>query len=144
AAVPADETASTGAGGLKEALLAEIRSGKAGFYNTVVAQAQRIEVTADRVTFAFSPNQKTLRELFEQSRPWLEAAAERVAGRRISVTSVQLPQPQDDAPADPRPAASGAPAAGTRDIKAEALASPGVQALLDVFPAEIRDVEELE
>jgi hypothetical protein len=30
-----------------------------------------------------------------------------------------------------------------RDLKAEALSSSGVQALLDVFPAEIRDVEEL-
>jgi hypothetical protein len=30
-----------------------------------------------------------------------------------------------------------------RDLKAEALSSPGVQALLDVFPAEIRDVEEI-
>jgi len=60
------------------------------------------------------------------------------------VTSVLLSQPQDDAPADPRPPASAGPAAGRRDIRAEALASPGVRALLDVFPAEIRDVEELE
>jgi DNA polymerase-3 subunit gamma/tau len=141
AAGPVHEPASAS---LKEALLAAIRSGKVGFYNTVVAQAQRIEVTADRVTFAFSSNQKTLRELFEQSRSWLEAAAERVAGRRITVTSVLLSQPQDDAPADPRPPASAGPAAGRRDIRAEALASPGVRALLDVFPAEIRDVEELE
>ena len=36
-----------------------------------------------------------------------------------------------------------APAAGTRDLKAEALASTAVQAMLDVFPAEIRDVEEM-
>src|SRR5580765_7370920 len=33
---------------LKDKLLAEIRSGKATFYNTVVAQAQRIDVTTDR------------------------------------------------------------------------------------------------
>src|SRR5205823_5100713 len=39
--------------GLKDKLLAEIRSGKATFYNTVVAQAQRIDVTNDRVTFVF-------------------------------------------------------------------------------------------
>jgi hypothetical protein len=32
---------------------------------------------------------------------------------------------------------------GARDLKAEALSSSAVQALLDVFPAEIRDVEEL-
>src|SRR5580765_8234093 len=33
---------------LKDKLLAEIRSGKATFYNTVVAQEQRIDVTTDR------------------------------------------------------------------------------------------------
>ena len=32
--------------------------------------------------------------------------------------------------------------AAKRDLKAEALSSSGVQAMLDVFPAEIRDVEE--
>src|SRR5207244_680076 len=35
----------------KDALLAEIRKAKAAFYNMVVAQAQKIDVTADRVTF---------------------------------------------------------------------------------------------
>jgi hypothetical protein len=44
--------------------------------------------------------------------------------------------------------AASAPAAGSsdaakRDLKAEALSSSGVQAMLDVFPAEIRDVEEI-
>src|SRR6185295_9098485 len=46
---------------LKDKLLAEIRSGKATFYNTVVAQAQRIEATTDRITFVFGPAQSTLR-----------------------------------------------------------------------------------
>ena len=34
-------------------------------------------------------------------------------------------------------------AAAKRDLKAEALSSQAVQAMLDVFPAEIRDVEEM-
>ena len=42
-------------GNLKDALLAEIRAGKGFFYNTVVAQAQKIEVVDDRVTFTFLP-----------------------------------------------------------------------------------------
>jgi hypothetical protein len=65
-------------------LLAEIRAGKAFFYNTVVAQAQMIEVTDDRVTFTFLPAHRALREQFEQeqTRVWLEAAAERIVGRR--------------------------------------------------------------
>jgi hypothetical protein len=35
------------------------------------------------------------------------------------------------------------PAPPADDARSEALASPAVQALLDVFPAEIRDVEEI-
>jgi hypothetical protein len=32
---------------------------------------------------------------------------------------------------------------GKRDLKAAAMESPSVQAMLEVFPAEIRDVEEM-
>jgi len=130
-------------GSLKDALLAEIRAGKGFFYNTVVAQAQKIEVDEDRVTFTFLPAHRALREQFEQSRGWLETAAERLTGRRISVTAVQAVQ-DEAAASEAGPAAAqsaGAPAA--RDLKAEALSSTAVQALLDVFPAQIRDVEEM-
>jgi len=126
---------------LKDSLLAEIRSGKAFFYNTVVAQAQKIDVVDDRVTFTFLPAHRALREQFEQSRPWLEAAAERLTGRKIVVAAVQATSEGDQA-SESRPAAA-ATAAPKRDLKAEALSSTGVQALLDVFPAEIRDVEEM-
>jgi DNA polymerase-3 subunit gamma/tau len=125
------------AGGLKDALLAEIRAGKAFFYNTVVAQAQSIEVTSERVAFAFLPTQPALRDQFEQSRGWIEAAAERIAGRRMPVVAVLL------AAAD-APAAAPLPAENQkRDLKAQAMSSSVVQAVLDVFPGEIRDVEEL-
>ena len=44
----------------------------------------------------------------------------------------------------PPAAAQAVPAADAGgDAKAEAMSSPAVQALLDVFPAEIRDVEEM-
>jgi DNA polymerase-3 subunit gamma/tau len=127
---------------LKDALLAEIRSGKSFFYNTVVAQAQKIDVADDRVTFTFLPAHRALREQFDQSRSWLEAAAERLAGRKIAVSAVQAAADNGGpSGAEQKPAA---PAEGQkRDLKAEALESSGVQALLDVFPAEIRDVEEM-
>ena len=48
---------------------------KSFFYNTVVAQAQSIDVSGDRVAFTFLPTHRTLREQFEQTRPWIEAAA---------------------------------------------------------------------
>jgi hypothetical protein len=140
-----DESAGAGSpvtsgvtGGLKDALLAEIRTGKSFFYNMVVAQAQSIEVGGDRVTFTFLPTHKTLREQFDQTRPWLEAAAERIAGRKITVVAVQAATAAAASAAEPAPAAPAA-----RDLKAQALSSTTVQAVLDVFPAEIRDVEEL-
>jgi DNA polymerase III subunit gamma/tau len=129
---------------LKDTLLAEIRASKAFFYNTVVAQAQRIDVTDDRVTFTFLPTHKALRDQFEQARAWLEAAAERLAGRKVAVSAAQA----DLAPDAGAVAAAAQPPAsdkgdGKRDLKAAALESSAVQAMLDVFPAEIRDVEEM-
>jgi DNA polymerase-3 subunit gamma/tau len=127
--------------GLKDRFLDEIRAGKGFFYNTVVAQAQRIDVTEETITFTFLPTHRALREQFDQARPWLEVAAERVSGKKIKVAAVQAPASSDASPAPT--AEAEAPAAGTRDLKAEALASSAVQAMLDVFPAEIRDVEEM-
>jgi DNA polymerase III subunit gamma/tau len=123
---------------VKDALLSEIRKTKGVFYNTVVAQAQKIEVTADRVAFTFSATQRTLRDMFEQNRGWLETIAQQIAGRRITVASLQsdgaVPAPtvDDQSAADKKVA-----------LREQALADAGVQALLDVFPAEIRDVEEM-
>jgi len=142
AAVSAGAQAGTGSNALKDSLLAEIRAGKSFFYNTVVAQAQKIEALEDRVTFTFLPAHKALREQFEQSRSWLEAAAERIAGRRIAVTAVQAAAEGGSSTGD-APSAPATSAPAKRDLKAEALSSTGVQALLDVFPAEIRDVEEM-
>ena len=152
---------------LKDALLAEIRKTKQVFYNTVIAQAQKIEVAGDRVTFTFTPNHRTLRDVFEQNRAWIESAAQQVSGRKIAVISVQ-----NDASASAAAPTSSAPAGslgssatlGTsatlgnddaqaaRDKKSadkksalreQAMADAGVQTMLEIFPAEIRDVEEM-
>ena len=129
----------------KDSFLAEVRAGKQFFYNTVVAQAQRIDVTAERVTFSFLPTHRALREQFDQTRAWLEAAAERLAGRKVSVVAVQSDAAPGQAPAATPAAAPDAAAdpVAKRDLKAEAMSSSAVQAMLDVFPAEIRDVEEM-
>jgi len=140
AIAPSDKGAP--ASSLKDALLAEIRSGKGFFYNTVVAQAQKIDVAGDRVTFTFLPAHKALREQFDQSRAWLEAAAERLSGRKIVVSAVQAATDNGE-PLSSEPKAAAPAGPPKRDLKAEALESTGVQALLDVFPAEIRDVEEM-
>jgi len=127
---------------LKDGLLAEIRSGKGFFYNTVIAQAQSIDVSGDSVTFAFLPTHRALRDQLEQNRAWIEAAAARVAGRKITVTSVQVESGAPAAAAKPADAEPALPN-GKRDLKAEAMSSAAVQAVLDVFPGEIKDVEEL-
>ncbi len=115
------------------------------FYNTVVAQAQKIEVNGDRVTFTFLPNHRSLRDMFEQSRPSLEAMAQQVSGRKIAIASVQVDASSAaNAPAGADPAAASAAKADRKTaLKEQALKDSNVQAMLEVFPAEIRDVEEM-
>jgi DNA polymerase-3 subunit gamma/tau len=155
ASAPSPERATIAPSGLKDALLGEIRAARGFFYNTVVAQAQKIEVTEERIAFTFLPKHQALRAQFEQQRGWIEAAAERLSGRKIPVIALQSSADEPPgaavaaAPSTPPPDRSGnggapAPSAsGTADPKQEAMASPAMRDLLDVFPAEIRTVEEL-
>jgi hypothetical protein len=112
----------------------------------VVAQAQAIEVVGDRVSFSFTPAQRALKDQFEQQKPWLESVASRIAGRKMSMGSAQV-EPSAASPGGG--AAGGAPAPDTRSaekksaLREQALADAGVQTMLEVFPAEIRDVEEM-
>jgi len=144
------QTGSLSATALKEALLAEIRGGKKILYELSIAGAQKIEVADDTVTFTFGANQNMARGNLEQSRSWIENAAHRLAGRPIKIVVAQSAAPASAAgratPEHEAPAAAAAaekPQSGNRDLKAEAMSSSAVQAMLDVFPAEIRDVEEM-
>jgi hypothetical protein len=129
-----------GPGALRDALLSDIRARKQLLYEVAIAMAQRIDV-GDQITFTFAANQNVARMQLEQNREWIERAAESLAGRRLPVRVVQLDAPPADAPAA---AATPAPDQdGKRDLRAEAMSSSAVQAMLDVFPAEIRDVEEM-
>jgi len=131
---------------LKEALLAEIQKTKKLFYGTVVAQAQRIDVDAGRVVLAFGPQHRIFKQQVEQNRQWLEELASRLAGRPMMVTAVD-----GDGPAPPKPAdaARGAGSGASGDIdkqsalKQKAMADSGVQAMLDVFGTDIKEVEEI-
>jgi DNA polymerase-3 subunit gamma/tau len=125
-------------GNAKDALLAEIRKTKNVFYQTVVAQAHKIDVNGDRITFTFGQNQRALKDMFEQNRGWLETVALQATGRRFTVVGVQLEAP----PAGGDPEAARAEQK-KNELRDRALADAGVQALLEVFPAEIRDVEEM-
>jgi DNA polymerase-3 subunit gamma/tau len=129
-----------GEGG-RDAFLTEIRKAKVMFYNTVVAQAQKIEFGHERVTFSFLPAHRLLREQFDQNRSWLEQIASGVAGKKMAVGAAQA-EPVAEAVA----AAGGGPPSSARppDLKTAAMADSAVQAMLDVFPAEIENVEEID
>jgi DNA polymerase-3 subunit gamma/tau len=133
-AVPAAE--------LKDAFLTEIRRWKKYFYGTVVAQAQRIDIDGDRVVFTFAAPQRSLRAQLDQMRGWLDSMASQLSGRRMTVVGVEgtAAPPRPDTPAG----AAAAPATDRQsELRQQALADSGVQAMLDVFSAEIKDVEEM-
>jgi DNA polymerase-3 subunit gamma/tau len=152
----------TSAGDLKDRLLEEIRKQKKFFYGTVVAQAQRIDVDGDKVVFVFGPQHRALRTQLEQSRQALEEIATELAGRKISIVSGEgsssaaapgstSARGGSSSPVDAgfggTAAPSKAPAAAGVDpkqaLKERALSDTGVQTMLDVFAAEIKDVEEM-
>jgi len=131
----------------KDAFLAEIRKGKVAFYNMVVAQARTIDVTNDRIEFTFSANQRALREQVDQNKTWLESIALQAGGRKVTVSATQDGSNGSQAQVSNPPSAAKSQSNVDSDRKAalkeQALADSGVQALLEVFPAEIRDVEEM-
>jgi len=132
------------AANLKDAFLDELRKSKKFFYGTVVAQAQRIDIEGDRVVFTFAPQHKALRVQLDQTRAQLDALASQLAGRKMTVVSAEGAAAVSGA----RPGAPAAPSAeGDKDrqsdLRQQALADSGVQAMLDVFAAEIKDIEEM-
>ena len=136
-------------GGLKETLLEEIRKQKKFFYGTVVAQAQRIDVAGDKVVFVFGAQHRALRTQLEQNRPWLEETASRLAGKKVAIVSSEGGAAGAAAPRGANldvtgAAQSASPAPDQKEaLKQRALSDAGVQTMLDVFAAEIKDVEEM-
>jgi hypothetical protein len=156
---------------LKESFLSEVKKAKKFFFGTVVAQAQKIEFEGDKVVFTFAPQHRALRAQLEQNRAFLEIAASQLAGRKITVGAAEgsaggdPPSPAKagfgetaaalktgDAAAGfgetaPAPANERADAGGAQNrqqaLKERALSDTGVQTMLDVFAAEIKDVEEM-
>jgi DNA polymerase-3 subunit gamma/tau len=133
---------------LKDSFLSEIRKAKKFFYGTVVAQAQRIEFEANKVVFVFGPQHRALRAQLEPNRLWLEAAASQLAGRKMSVAAAEgAAAPGSSVSTKGAAASEGGPGPDAGDhqqsLKERALSDTGVQTMLDVFAAEIKDVEEM-
>jgi DNA polymerase-3 subunit gamma/tau len=123
--------------GLKASLLASIRDANRVFYGMVIAQAQRVDVEGDAVVFTFAPVHKTLRAQLEGKRAWIEQLAQTVSGRRISVIA------REGQATAAAPDAAAKTSTRQEELLARAKAEPSVQAVLDVFGAEIEDVEEI-
>jgi len=142
AALPAVEPVA--ADRFKDAFLDEIKRVKKFFYGTVIAQAQRIHVEGDRVIVTFGPQHRALKSQLEQTRPLLETIATQLSGRKMTVIAAEgtvlgAPAGQEGGAQAGTAAADGKKAA----LREQALADSGVQAMLDVFAAEIKDVEEM-
>lgn len=121
----------------RETFLSEIKKSKKFFHGTVIAQARRIDIGPDGITVVFSSAHAALRTQFEQNRAMLETLARAMSGRFVRITSEE---DASAATAERRPVVDEKAEA----LKQRALGEAAVQAMLDVFPAEIRDVEEID
>jgi DNA polymerase III subunit gamma/tau len=137
---------------LKDAFLSQVKASKVFFYNTVVAQAYRVDVTPTRITFSFLPNQRVPKQQCDEMKAFLEEIAQKVSGQRIPVSIVVAESAGTQvAPVAPvarvAPIAPVAPVApGPADeesLRREAMSDPSVQALFDIFPVEKSKVEEM-
>jgi hypothetical protein len=80
--------------------------------------------------------------MFEEKRSWLESIAEQATGRKLTVVAAHG-APTAAAETDARPAAEQKAADKKAALREQAMADTSVQAMLEIFPAEIRDVEEM-
>jgi DNA polymerase-3 subunit gamma/tau len=127
---------------LKDTYLDEIRKSKGAFHGAVAMHAQRIEFESDRIVFRFTDAQIFLADQVWQYKDFLEKLALEVFGRRLAVAAESV-KAETSAHSATSPGASAVQVKQAADLKAEAMASPTVQTLLEIFPADITDVTEL-
>jgi DNA polymerase-3 subunit gamma/tau len=120
----------------RDAFLAEVkRSRGQADWGMVFLPARRVEVAVGSVVFVYESQPKLMAGRFEGLRPGLNELATNLAGRPMAVSCRVEAGPTATAPSAQQ---------GEKDrLKAVAMAEPAVQKLLDVFPADIRDVEEV-
>jgi DNA polymerase III subunit gamma/tau len=131
-----EDVSETALARFREAFLGEVkRSRGQADWGMVFMPARRVEVAVGSVTFVYESQPKLMAGRFEALRPGLSELATSLAGRPMTV-SCRV----DSGPAVAAPATQQS----EKDrLKAAAMAEPAVQALLDVYPADIRDVEEV-
>lgn len=135
----------------KAKLMAAIKQEKKFFYGTVVAQAQRIELAPETVTFTFTPGQKTLAAQLAQNMAWLEEMAEAVLGRKVAIRSAQgMVSPTESlavapsrAPVEPVTPETQTDSQPVDTLRRRVMDDTFVKAMVDVLSAEIDDVQKL-
>ena len=135
----------------KAKLMAAIKQEKKFFYGTVVAQAQRIELAPETMTFTFTPGQKTLAAQLAQNMAWLEEMAETVLGRKVAILSAQgmvsptasLAVDPSRAPVEPVTPETKTGSQPVDTLRPRVMADTFVKAMVDVLSAEIDDVQKL-
>ena len=127
----------------RDRFLSELKRAKAAFFGMVMAQAQTVECDGGRLLVTFGPEHEHLRVQVEARRAELEAFAEHACGHRVPVITVRGVAASPNEPAKRIDPPAPAPAPPDGDLRARALADTSVQALLEIIPAEIRDVEEM-
>ena len=135
----------------KAKLMAAIKQEKKFFYGTVVAQAQRIELAPETMTFTFTPGQKTLAAQLAQNMAWLEEMAETVLGRKVAILSAQgmvsptasLAVDPSRAPVEPVTPETKTGSQPVDTLRPRVMDDTFVKAMVDVLSAEIDDVQKL-
>ena len=121
-----------------------------------MAQAQRIELRGEQLVFTFTAGQKTLAKQLVQKKEWLEDTSDQVLGRRLLVTSEEGEADSESQVAttsndDQRSSPESVPVVGkpkkTKEssdgLRERAMADGVVRTVVDVFSAEINDVQKL-
>ena len=129
--------------GLKDALLKEIQRSKKLLYGTVIAQAEKIDVKPNLVTFTFAPAHRTLRSQLERNCTWISDVASKLSEQKVTVEVVESDSPSGSL-VETTPQSAPEKTINSGDtLKRQVMKDEGVQAVLDVFDAEIRKVEEI-
>jgi DNA polymerase-3 subunit gamma/tau len=140
---PTMQAADDDAMGLKDALLKEIQRSKKLLYGTVIAQAEKINVTPNLVTFTFAPAHRTLRSQLERNCTWISEIASKLSEQKVRIEVVESDSPSGSL-VETTPQSAPEKTINSGDtLKKQVMKDEEVQAVLDVFDAEIREIEEI-
>jgi DNA polymerase-3 subunit gamma/tau len=140
---PTMQAADDDAMGLKDALLKEIQRSKKLLYGTVIAQAEKINVTPNLVTFTFAPAHRTLRSQLERNCTWISEIASKLSEQKVRIEVVESDSPAGSLVETTPQSAPEKTINSGNTLKKQVMKDEEVQAVLDVFDAEIREIEEI-